>query len=101
MKKLILAGITTALAGLVMAGPAGAATTYAFDIPAYTVSGATGSYHVVFTVTSSTTFNVTLNGNYDGTKIGPAKKQKHAADTLTFTFFDSLSNQVNVISGTG
>ena len=99
MKKLILAGITTALAGLMMAGPAGAQV-FTYDVPANFPSPATGSYHVVFTTTSATSFDVAISGNVDGNTATntptPGFPAKHDADGFTFTFLDSSLSQVMV-----
>jgi len=104
MKKLILAGITTALAGLVMAGPAGAQV-FAYDVPANAPSPATGSYHIVFTTTSPTSFDFTVTGNPDGnTAIGvptPGFPVKHSVDIMTLTFLSSSLATVNVTGGGG
>ena len=104
MRKSIMAGLITALAGIVMAGSA-SAQVFAYDVPFNPPSPATGSYHIVFTETSATSFNVAITGNPDGNTavnvptVGfPAK---HAVDTMTLTFLDSSLTQVNVIGGTG
>ena len=104
MRKLLLAGITTALAGFVMAGSAGAQV-YSFDVQPQLNTDATGSYHVAFTVTGPTSFNVSITGNADGNTAvdtpTPGFPAKHSVDQFTFTFFDASHTKVNVTGGTG
>ena len=107
MRNIVLAFLSAVLACIVLAAPA-CAQIYTYDVQPQINTDATGSYHVVFTVTGPTSFGVTINGNNDGNTApnvpSPGFPAKHSADQFTFTFFDSSNTKVNVTGvggGTG
>ena len=103
MRNIVLALLSAVLACIVLAAPV-CAQVYTFDVQPQLNTDATGSYHVVFTVTGPTSFGVTINGNNDGNTAlnvpTPGFPAKHSADQFTFTFFD-LSHTKVPVTGVG
>ena len=88
--------------GLLISNASANAQTFDLQAQAASGSGATGTYHVILTELTSTSFSVFVQGNNDGDKHTPydVLRDKHSLDVLSFTFSGGGVNKTLSNGGT-